>query len=38
VSDRKDSYIAFAKQAPAVETHPGIDWQTDTVITGPIAR
>ena len=38
VSDRKDSYIAFAKQAPAVETHPGIDWKTDTVITGPIAR
>ena len=38
VSDRNDSYIAFAKQAPAVETHPGIDWQSDTVITGPIAR
>jgi hypothetical protein len=38
VADRKDSYIAFAKQAPAVETHPGIDWKTDTVITGPIAR
>jgi hypothetical protein len=38
VSDRNDSYIAFAKQAPAVETHPGIDWKTDTVITGPIAR
>ncbi len=38
VSDRKDSYIAFAKQAPAVETHPGIDWKTETVITGPIAR
>jgi hypothetical protein len=38
VSDRNDSYIAFAKQAPAIETHPGIDWQTHTVITGPIAR
>jgi hypothetical protein len=38
VSDRNDSYIAFAKQAPAVETHPGIDWKTETVITGPIAR
>lgn len=38
VADRNDSYIAFAKQAPAVETHPGIDWKTDTVITGPIAR
>jgi hypothetical protein len=38
LSDRNDSYIAFAKQAPAVETHPGIDWKTDTVITGPIAR
>ncbi len=38
VADRNDSYIAFAKQAPAVETHPGMDWQSDTVITGPIAR
>lgn len=38
VSDRNDSYIAFAKQAPAIETHPGIDWKTETVITGPIAR
>jgi len=38
VADRNDSYIAFPKQAPAVETHPGIDWKTDTVITGPIAR
>lgn len=38
VADRNDSYIAFAKQAPAIETHPGIDWQSDTVITGPIAR
>lgn len=38
VCDRNDAYIAFAKQAPAVATHPGIDWQSDTVITGPIAR
>lgn len=38
VADRNDAYIAFAKQAPAVETRPGIDWKTDTVITGPIAR
>ena len=38
VADRNDSYIAFAKQAPAIETHPDIDWQTETVITGPIAR
>ena len=38
VADRKDAYIAFAKQAPAIETHPGINWQSDTVITGPIAR
>jgi hypothetical protein len=38
VADRNDCYIAFAKQAPAIETHPGIDWKTETVITGPIAR
>jgi hypothetical protein len=38
VADRNDAYIAFAKQAPAIETHPGINWQSDTVITGPIAR
>jgi hypothetical protein len=38
VADRNDSYIAFAKQAPAVATHPGIDWQSETVITGPTAR
>ncbi len=38
VSDRNDSYIAFAKQAPAIATHPGIDWKSDTVITGPLAR
>lgn len=38
VTDRNDSYIAFAKQAPAIATHPGIDWKSDTVITGPIAR
>lgn len=38
VADRNDCYIAFAKQAPAIETHPGIDWKSETVITGPIAR
>jgi hypothetical protein len=38
VSDRKDSYIAFAKQAPAIETRPDIHWKSETVITGPIAR
>ena len=38
VEDRKDHFIAFTDEAPAIETHPGIDWKTTTVITGPIAR
>ena len=38
VDDRKDHFVAFTDQAPAIETHPGIDWKTTTVITGPIAR
>lgn len=35
---RTDHFIAITKHAPAVATHKGIDWQTTTVITGPIAR
>lgn len=38
VEDRDDHFIAFTDQAPAIDTHPGIDWKTTTVITGPIAR
>ncbi|MDP4626247.1 MAG: hypothetical protein NWT08_14050 [Akkermansiaceae bacterium] len=38
VSDRDDHFIAITDQAPAIETHPGIDWKTSTIITGPIAR
>lgn len=35
---RNDHFIAITKKAPAIATHPGIDWQTTAVITGPIAR
>jgi len=38
VDERKDHFVAFTNQAPAIETHPGIAWKTSTVITGPIAR
>jgi hypothetical protein len=38
IAERSDHYIAFADKAPAIDTHPGIDWKTTTVITGPIAR
>jgi hypothetical protein len=38
VENRQDHFIAFTDEAPAIETHPGIDWKTQTVITGPIAR
>lgn len=35
---RKDHFIAITNEAPAIASHKGIDWQTTTVITGPIAR
>ena len=38
VQDRRDHFIALTNAAPAVGTHPGIDWKTTTVITGPVAR
>jgi hypothetical protein len=38
VAERKDCFIAFTRAAPGIETHPGVDWITETVITGPIAR
>jgi len=38
VQDRKGHYIAITSEAPAIETHPSIDWKTTTVITGPIIR
>ncbi|MFD2256295.1 hypothetical protein ACFSSA_06390 [Luteolibacter algae] len=38
IQDRSDHFIALSSSAPAIETHPGIDWKTSTIITGPIAR
>jgi hypothetical protein len=38
VQERSGHYIAITTEAPAVETHPSIDWQTTTIITGPIVR
>ncbi len=38
VQDRKGYYIAITTEAPAIETHPSIDWKTTTIITGPIVR
>lgn len=38
VWERKGHYIAITAEAPGIDTHPSIDWQTNTVITGPIAR
>lgn len=35
---RDDHFIAITSAAPGIETHKGIDWETTTVITGPIAR
>ena len=35
---REDHFIAITNEAPAIATHDGIEWQTKTVITGPIAR
>lgn len=36
--DRNDHFIALTSSAPGIATHPGIEWKTQTVITGPIAR
>lgn len=38
VNNRNDHFIAITDQASGIETHPGIDWKTTTIITGPIAR
>ncbi len=38
VQDREDYFIAITDAGPALETHPGIDWKTTTIITGPLAR
>ncbi len=38
VQDRNDHFIAITDSGPALETHPGIDWKTTTLITGPLAR
>lgn len=38
IENRADHFVAFTTAAPGIETHPGIDWETETVITGPIAR
>jgi hypothetical protein len=38
VRKRKGHFVAFTSEGPAIETHPSIDWQTTTVITGPVVR
>jgi hypothetical protein len=38
VQERKGHYIAITTDAPAIETHSSIDWETTTIITGPIVR
>lgn len=38
VDSRLDHFIAITTHAPGIETHPGIDWKTSTIITGPITR
>jgi|688.fasta_scaffold01894_7 hypothetical protein len=43
VQDRKGHYIAITEDvpginAPGINTHPSIDWETTTIITGPIVR
>lgn len=38
VQERKGHYIAITSEAPGIETHPSIDWDTTTIITGPIVR
>lgn len=38
VRERKGHYIAITDEAPAIETHPSINWETTTIITGPIVR
>ena len=38
-AERVDHFVAFSKDAPAVETFDSIDWaETGTIITGPIVR
>jgi len=37
VKNRAGHFIAVTNAAPAINTHPGVDWQeTRTVITGPV--
>ncbi|MFN5639764.1 MAG: hypothetical protein ACK5AA_09505, partial [Akkermansiaceae bacterium] len=38
VQDRKGHYIAITEDAPGIDTHSSIDWDTTTIITGPIVR
>lgn len=38
VQEREGHYIAITDAAPGIETHPSIDWETTTIITGPIVR
>ncbi len=38
VQERNGHYIAITDEASAIETHPSIDWDTTTIITGPIVR
>jgi hypothetical protein len=38
VRDRNDHFIALTQEAPGIDTHSSINWDTTTIITGPIAR
>ena len=38
IRKRKGHFVAFTSEGPAIETHPSIDWQTTTVITGPVVQ
>lgn len=38
VQDRKGHYIAITEDAPGIDTHSSINWDTTTIITGPIVR
>lgn len=38
VNERDGCFVAITEEAPGIDTNPSIDWETTTVITGPIVR
>jgi hypothetical protein len=38
VNERDGFFVAITEEAPGIETQPSIDWETTTIITGPIVR